>query len=457
MAYVREKANQILIVHGERDRATGKVRQSTLFTLYSKAEALEAIGRTAAKRDWQFQMLLEQQYPDIRFNWEKINLQIREKMGSLPDLWEYGDTRLRKGFRKSLAGFVRHLLLADPHVLSSSRALLQEHIHELEYAKEMINFRLQEAKDPPSGSDEDTPFYWRYALQGRYISGDEEEYVEQLWRKGETEKAEALFRLLVECFDDYAEGHNYLGLMALEREELEEALEHFSNTILAGEKLFPKRLGKKHYWRDVKTRPYMRGVYNTIVTLIRIGDFDEALDFARSLEERCGDRITAEHYRARVFLNMSAWLAAFNCAGGSHEMSTGEGFIVALAAYELGREDDAKAYFLHAALQYPRAARMVAGYQAKKPKTHDEIRDHNVGAELHNNLRWHFRNRRRACETFFKKILKDPLVKELLAEVEELVGARHDGDAGDRRSTAVALDLLRSWKYAKAKAVEIVV
>ncbi len=63
------------------------------------------------------------------------------------------------------------------------------------------------------------------------------------------ERGEAVFRLLADCFDGYAEGYNYLGLIALQRDKLEEAIGHFQKTIELGRKLFPKRIGKKRYAR----------------------------------------------------------------------------------------------------------------------------------------------------------------------------------------------------------------
>lgn len=386
MAYVRQKANQLLIVHGDRRSETGKVEQRVLFTLYSKAEALEAIGKTSARRDGQFQQLLEGQYPDIRFDWVKINEQIYERMGNLPDLWDYGTNRLRKGFRRSVVDFVRHLLIADPQNLTSSRLLIQETRHELEYARELIDFRLRTMNNPPGEFDADTTFYWHYMSQGRYFPADEEECIEEMWHKGETEKAETLFRLMVECFDEYAEGHNYLGKIALEREDLEAAITHFSDAMEVGEKRFPKRLPKRDYWRDYRTRSYIRAVCNLIVTLNRLGEFDEAMDFTRVLEDRCGDRRTAVHYRAKILLNVGAYTDALSCAEEFHEGNSQESFIASLAAFELGRTEIAIAHFLYAALRYPQASRMIAGYKGRKPRTREEYGDHVLGLELVSNL-----------------------------------------------------------------------
>ena len=50
MAYVRRRGNQLAIVQGEREPGTGKVQQRILFTLYSKAEVLEAAAQPINRR-----------------------------------------------------------------------------------------------------------------------------------------------------------------------------------------------------------------------------------------------------------------------------------------------------------------------------------------------------------------------------------------------------------------------
>ena len=63
MAYVRRRGNQLAIVHGERQQGTGKVNQRILFTLYSKAEALEVLGRGANGGAWRLPQLLRATTP----------------------------------------------------------------------------------------------------------------------------------------------------------------------------------------------------------------------------------------------------------------------------------------------------------------------------------------------------------------------------------------------------------
>lgn len=65
--YVRRSGNQLAIDHGARDPDPGKVEQRIPFTLRSKAEPLEALGRRNKNGDSRFQSLLEHQHPELRF------------------------------------------------------------------------------------------------------------------------------------------------------------------------------------------------------------------------------------------------------------------------------------------------------------------------------------------------------------------------------------------------------
>jgi hypothetical protein len=143
MAYVRERGKQLVIVQGKRDPETGKVQQRILFTIYSKAEALQIAGRIDNGHAAQFRYLLKYQYPDIVFNWEKITNAILSKMSALPDLYEYKTTRLRYQFRKDLCAFARQLILTDPQDFVAAGNLIQEHNVELEYLSELIQWRLK--------------------------------------------------------------------------------------------------------------------------------------------------------------------------------------------------------------------------------------------------------------------------------------------------------------------------
>ncbi|MEN6437591.1 MAG: hypothetical protein ABFD97_03310 [Syntrophobacter sp.] len=102
MAYVRKRGKQLLIVQGIRDSQTKKVEQRILFTIYSKAEALNILGQDNGGKASQFRWLLERQYPDIKLDWGKILEGIKNDIHVLPELYEYRETRLRAGFREDL-------------------------------------------------------------------------------------------------------------------------------------------------------------------------------------------------------------------------------------------------------------------------------------------------------------------------------------------------------------------
>ena len=79
MPYVRSHGNQLVIVHGERDKNSGKVNQRKLFTFYSKVEAAAAIGENNQKDSKYFRQLLEEANPGIKFNWESLRKNIDRK------------------------------------------------------------------------------------------------------------------------------------------------------------------------------------------------------------------------------------------------------------------------------------------------------------------------------------------------------------------------------------------
>ena len=117
------------------------MQQRILFTIYSKAEALEILGRndtpkmSGARR---FEHLLAREFPEQKFNWKAIRRAVEENMTELPDLYEYRSERLRGRFREDLCAFAKQLILADPQDLMSSAHLIHEHRHELEYVAEQI-------------------------------------------------------------------------------------------------------------------------------------------------------------------------------------------------------------------------------------------------------------------------------------------------------------------------------
>jgi tetratricopeptide (TPR) repeat protein len=455
MPYVRRRGNQLAIVHGEREPDTGRVQQRILFALYSKAEALEALGRGTKGGAERFRHLLKEQYPDLNFNWKKIRRTIEEHLAALPDRYEYRSQRLRARFRENLCAFTRQLILADPEDLDSAGHVIQEHHHELEYLADLIAWRLKLRDHPPGEWNADNAFYWRFALQGRDVPPDTEEHAAGLYERGEYERAAAVFRLLVDCFDGYAEGHNYLGLIALAERRLDEAIEHFGKTIELGRKRFAPRISKKRYWSDHATRPYMRGLQNLALTLNEAGRFLEALAICDRLASECGDEVAATWHRAAVYLNTRQWERAAGAAQRTLGLDPAGGFLAAFANFELGQRDMALGAFLHAALNHPRAARMLAGEMTRGKHTvtsRDEAEDHNTGVSLLRGLHAYLRAQSRVSRRFFRDVVRHERVMCLLDESAAVVRRWHEQHRTGEREAFDRMQRMRSLEFAEAEA-----
>jgi tetratricopeptide (TPR) repeat protein len=261
-----------------------------------------------------------------------------------------------------------------------------------------------------------------------------------------------VFRLLIDCFGEYAEGYNYLGLIAYQQRKLDLAATHFEKTLELGRKLFQARIAKKWYWRDHRTRPYMRGLRNLIMTLNEAGRFEEALKHCDRLADECEDDFTATNFRADIFLNTRKWEAAAEAghkAGG--ELNPSEGFVEAFARLELGQAEEALAVFLGAALHCPRAARLLVGLRSPAPKSSDEARDHNIGVSVLRSLHAYLKTQPRRSKRFFTGLVRDPRVVRLLDESIGAVRQWREDRSGDRTSFDL-MKLMQSREFARSEA-----
>jgi len=487
--YVRRRGNQLVLVHGEREPGTGKVQQRILFTFYSRPEALEAIGRP---RRWSggdgasvaggrpggsdahghhhrgeavvgpngssggvvFRSLIEHSHPRLRFDWKTIERTISENLDALPETYEYQPTRLLSRFREDLCAFARQLMLADPQWLLPAAQVIGQHGAELTYLTKLILWRLRTSKQAPDEFNQDNAYYWRFAMRGETVPPDMEEEAAEYFEKGDHDQAEMMFRLLLDCFDDYAEGYNYLGLIALERGKTEEAIAHFRKTIEVGRKLFPKRIAKQSWWSDHSTRPYMRGLGNLSLALNRADRYDEALATCDRLEHECGDSSAANAHRSAVALNVGHWEVASRAARYNSRSDPSESLVLALAQLELGQRGEALVSFLHGALNHPRAARMLLGERTTRPTGSHEARDHNAGVHLLRSLHAYLANPRRASVRFLLGVVRDPRVKALLDEAEATVRRWSEDRSGDRTASD-RMNELNSFEFASEQATRL--
>jgi hypothetical protein len=82
-------------------------------------------------------------------------------------------------------------------------------------------------------------------------------------------------------------------------------------------------------------------------------------------------------------LNLKRWREGLEAASSIADQWAEEDLVAALAAFELGEHEEALARWLHAAIQRPRATRMMFGSDARaEPKAFEEVQDHNAGVYL---------------------------------------------------------------------------
>jgi tetratricopeptide (TPR) repeat protein len=283
---------------------------------------------------------------------------------------------------------------------------------------------------------------------------DVEGLVAALWEKGDVARAEPVLRLLAECFPEDAECHNYLGLIALEAGHPAEAVGHFRKTMELGRRLFPKRIAKDLYGRDDRTRPYMRGLRNLALALLRASRWDEALAACDRLDRGCGDRITAMVHRSSVFLDTGRWPEAVGAALSLGRIDPSSSLVAAFALVEVGRHREAVARFLHGALHQPRTARLVLGVPGPEPKSWIEARDHNGGVELRRNLHAYLKSHKRAGLVFLTGVLALPNVAALLQEIED-ARRRWFGERSDNRKDFDRMTSMESWEFAQERSREV--
>ncbi len=425
MAYVRSRGNQLLIVRGERAPGTKNVQQRILATIYSRPEARAILGRGAdadAATAHRFRSLLEHRHAGVRFDWKKIHQAIAANLEVLPEDYAYEAARVQGRFRDDLCAFLRQLAITDPQALATSAEVIRAHRHELAFLAELVAWRLRTCDEAPSEWTADDRFGWRFATRGhgRGIPTELEEMAIDLYERSEHARADAVFQLLIDAFPDYADGHNYLGLIALDRGDPAAAIPHFEHTVEVGRRLFPARIAKQRYWSELETRPYMRGLRNLALVLNRVGRYDDAERVCARLAGECGDDLTADYHRAAIALNRGHWSDALGAASRLVELYPEADFVVAAAAFELGRTGQVLPAFLHAALCLPRAAHLLFGRartDAPSRRSAHDIRDHNAGVSLRVNLHAYLAQRSRRAARYFRSLLADPRVARLLDDV----------------------------------------
>lgn len=455
MPYVRKHGHQVAIVHGERDPETRKVVQRVLFTLYSRPEAEAALGRRETNPPLSFRGLVAGHNEALRFDWEKIEARIADLMGELPEHYEYPESGVAPELRRGILVFTQGLLAADPQRLSSAARAVRAQRHELRFLRDLIDWRLRLCDDErESRFTTDNEYGWRGRFLGHGLPAEGMEMLDGLQRKGDDDGAVAVATLFLEIWPDYADGHNLIGDVALEREEFDAALSAYADALRVGRTLFPKRIRKDHWWSDIDTRPYMRAMRNTTVALIRAGRSEEALAWCDRMTKETYDTEASDVFRAAACLNLRRWAEARELAGRYVRIWPEQDFVAAFASFELGDRGDAFARWLHAAIQMPRAARMLVGMRrASDPRGYDEVRDHNAGVNLTRDLATYLG--RKKARQWFAAVTCAPEVVSVMSAYAEARNAWEAERGTDQRNGYDRMTEMQTVEFARTMAAEL--
>lgn len=445
MAYVRQRGRQVLIVHGVRDPETRAVEQRILCTLYTREEALDALGRRDPGTAESFRILMEQRHPDLTFSWKRIRAAIARLLPVLPAGGAAGATP-STDFCDALGAFTRELAAA---VGGESPEAAEEAIRyrvALRALRELLDVAI--AMDAPEEDEVARP-RWSFASRAMEVPIEVEERWSDAYNAVEDARAEAGFTLLTQAFAGYAEGHNYLGLIALRQDRPADAVAHFERTIAVARSQLPKRVGKDRWWSDHATRPYMRGLRNLALALNHAGRPVDALAVCDRLESECHDRMSAEARRATAFLLLGRWAKALAAARYNHRISPSESLLMAFAAYELGRVEDADAWLLHATLNAPRTVAVVLGVRMATPPSGVEAQDHNHGVTRLDTLRGYLVKRGAAARRHLTARFRSELFTRLRDELAAVERRWLERRAAEDRSDYERMQEMKTPEFAR--------
>ncbi len=450
MAYVRMKGNQVAIVHGERDPETGKSVQRTLCLIYSKVEAREATG--ASRQE--FRHLLEINNPQIAFNWQKIERDLVKLVEKLPDIGYHG-AHHREQLEESMYDFARRLLNTDPVRIGAHNTLIGEYAFQLRVISDAIQKRLDGLEEEVPLPRHDHRFQWYSDLYSDRVSLELHDRTLAAWEAGRLDEAGQLAMLCDRLWPKDPFGCELLGRLALERGKAGDALEYYTRALIVSRNFFPKRLPKRDYWGVLETRPFIRAHWGKARALNRAGRYQEALSVLETLASMCGARFDAPTIRLTSLINLGRFREAVEGVEDLGEGMGHLGLLCGLAFAELGEDRRALTWLVAGSLQYPEAARMIAGHRAPSHSEEDTApEDLNIARHLRSDLANYLTEYARRGVQVVKSLLRNKRYCSFLSEY------RLAQDAASRRAGSDHAPLehlfeMQTLRFAEQKAKEL--
>ncbi|MGQ0503950.1 MAG: hypothetical protein ACT4TC_01370, partial [Myxococcaceae bacterium] len=151
-------------------------------------------------------------------------------------------------------------------------------------------------------------------------------------------------------------------------------------------------------------------------------------------------------------LNLGNWQNALDAALYIHQISPTESMVAALAAFELGRLDEARAWFIHSALNTPRTVAIILGMRLLKPECREEADDHNGGVTLFRSLSDYLKKRTPASRRFFADLWKSEEVTGWRKELEDATRRWREDRGGKDRAAFDRMTEMRTLEFAQSSA-----
>jgi hypothetical protein len=98
---------------------------------------------------------------------------------------------------------------------------------------------------------------------------------------------------------------------------------------------------------------------------------------------------------------------------------------------------------------------MLNGQWMPKPKTNEEIRDHNEGVELSRTLHDFKKNRSRRSKKFFQALRKNPKIAAIVQESEDLANEWHTRNPKPKINVFDRMQHIRSFEFAQQQAEKL--
>jgi hypothetical protein len=174
----------------------------------------------------------------------------------------------------------------------------------------------------------------------------------------------------------------------------------------------------------------------------------------RRLVRECGDEFSSASHRASIYLNTNRWRVAADSTLKLQNIDASESLIAAFALFELGRMDDAVAFSLHGALNFPQAVKILVGIRTSSPKDHDEAVDYNTGVDMCKDIGRYLSGRDRKSTRFFKRFIEHPRVRELLGEIDEVKRTRSEEHRTGKREAFDRMMHMQSPEFTRREAPE---